>query len=117
MDGVTKAPPAALRGSVESPKPKRGVAIPEIRPLTGIRAFAALWVVLLHFYPQWSLLLPGLNGGERLASRGQPGGARCFLLSGFILSYGLCCCIFIPNGRSCCLDSMGASDWPRAARQ
>ncbi len=59
----------------------------EIRPLTGVRAFAALWVVLLHFHEQWILLLPGLALGKTLAQRGHLGVDVFFVLSGFILSY------------------------------
>jgi peptidoglycan/LPS O-acetylase OafA/YrhL len=59
----------------------------EIRPLTGVRAFAALWVVLLHFHAQWALLMPGLSLGQTFAQRGSLGVDVFFILSGFILSY------------------------------
>ncbi len=62
-------------------------ARPELKPLTGIRAFAALMVVFFHFYPAWVLLLPALAFLGRFASRGAVGVDLFFILSGFILSY------------------------------
>jgi peptidoglycan/LPS O-acetylase OafA/YrhL len=59
----------------------------EIRPLTGIRGFAASLVVVYHFYPSWVLLLPGLRLFAPFASRGHLGVDLFFILSGFILSY------------------------------
>jgi len=59
----------------------------EIRPLTGIRGFAAVWIVLYHFYASWGILLPSLQAGVSLASRGYLGVDLFFILSGFILSY------------------------------
>jgi peptidoglycan/LPS O-acetylase OafA/YrhL len=59
----------------------------EIRPLTGIRGFAAWLVVLFHFYAGWVLLVPSLSWGESLATHGAIGVDLFFILSGFILSY------------------------------
>ena len=59
----------------------------EIRPLTGIRGFAASMVVLLHFYDSWVILLPSLSFCLAFAARGHLGVDLFFLLSGFILSY------------------------------
>ena len=59
----------------------------EIRPLTGIRGFAALMVVLFHFQASWVLLLPGLSVLTPLARRGYLGVDLFFILSGFILCY------------------------------
>jgi peptidoglycan/LPS O-acetylase OafA/YrhL len=60
---------------------------PEIRPLTGIRGFAAGLVLLTHFFPLWSGLVPALHGLERLSGRGFIGVDLFFILSGFILNY------------------------------
>jgi peptidoglycan/LPS O-acetylase OafA/YrhL len=59
----------------------------EIRPLTGIRGFAAGLVLLIHFFPLWAGLLPGLHIFDRLAGRGYVGVDLFFILSGFILNY------------------------------
>lgn len=59
----------------------------EIRPLTGVRAVAALWVVFFHFYDEWAKLLPVLGLTQPFASRGTLGVDVFFVLSGFILSY------------------------------
>lgn len=60
---------------------------PELRPLTGIRGFAALLVLLIHFFPLWVSLLPALRGLNRLSGRGFIGVDLFFILSGFILNY------------------------------
>lgn len=60
---------------------------PEIRPLTGIRGFAALLVLMIHFSPYWSCLVPALHGFGRLSGRGFIGVDLFFILSGFILNY------------------------------
>ena len=59
----------------------------EIRPLTGIRGFAAMAVVLFHFFPAWVSMLPGLRPAATAASHGGLGVDLFFILSGFILSY------------------------------
>ena len=56
----------------------------EIRALTGIRAFAALWVVMIHL----AYALPtSLDGVRWFASLGYLGVDLFFVLSGFIISY------------------------------
>jgi len=56
-----------------------------IESLTGIRAFAALWVVLLHF--RANLIVADTVEIDWLASRGFWGVDIFFVLSGFILTY------------------------------
>lgn len=60
---------------------------PEIRPLTGIRGFAAGLVLLNHFHPFWAIWLPALAFLNPMAGRGFLGVDLFFVLSGFILSY------------------------------
>src|SRR6516165_5216799 len=60
---------------------------PEIRPLTGIRGFAALLVLLTHFSTLWVQLMPSLHWIDRLSGKGFIGVDLFFILSGFILSY------------------------------
>jgi peptidoglycan/LPS O-acetylase OafA/YrhL len=56
----------------------------EILPLTGIRAFAAWWVVLFHIA---YTLPPAFGGLYRFARLGFLGVDLFFVLSGFIISY------------------------------
>lgn len=60
---------------------------PEIRALTGIRAVAALAVVLFHFRHQLTALFPTFEALEPLTSNGDMGVDLFFTLSGFILTY------------------------------
>jgi peptidoglycan/LPS O-acetylase OafA/YrhL len=59
----------------------------EIRALTGIRGFAAVLVVVFHFYGFWATLFPWLTRVATPISRGPIGVDLFFILSGFILSY------------------------------
>lgn len=58
-----------------------------ILPLTGIRFFAASWVVLCHFHGYLLPLFPGLAGVGRICALGYQAVPLFFILSGFILSY------------------------------
>lgn len=57
-------------------------AVKDIRPLTSLRFFAAMWVVLFHYWPN-------LAGGEGpgLVAKGYLGVELFFTLSGFILCH------------------------------
>ncbi len=73
----------ALTSEAASPKAETG----EIKPLTGIRGFAAALVVLGHFHLSWTILLPGLRRLDPLSECGGLGVDLFFILSGFILCY------------------------------
>jgi peptidoglycan/LPS O-acetylase OafA/YrhL len=76
-----------------------------IRPLTGLRFFAAMWVVLFHYWPK---LAVGFS--PALVEKGYLGVELFFVLSGFIL-----CHVYLENfgeGRF----RYGAFLWNRLAR-
>lgn len=54
-----------------------------IRPLTALRFFAAMWVVLYHYWPN----LAGVTGTPALVEKGYLGVELFFVLSGFILCH------------------------------
>ena len=58
----------------------------ELRPLTGLRGIAAVWIVVYHFFPTWRTLIP-LDAAAPLAGTGWLAVDLFFVLSGFILSY------------------------------
>ena len=63
-------------------------ARPEIYPLTGIRALAALWVLLFHLQGKINTALPQLYGlFKPVILNGYLGVDLFFILSGFIISY------------------------------
>ena len=77
-----------------------------IRSLTSLRFFAALWVVLFHYWP----LLTGTEVLPCLVAKGYLGVELCFTLSGFIL-----CHVYrtgLEEGRF----KYGAFLWARLAR-
>ncbi|HMO42348.1 MAG TPA: acyltransferase, partial [Phenylobacterium sp.] len=53
-----------------------------IRPLTALRFFAAMWVVLFHYWPAL-----GLAGAPLAVAKGYLGVELFFILSGFILCH------------------------------
>jgi peptidoglycan/LPS O-acetylase OafA/YrhL len=59
----------------------------KIDALTGVRAIAALWVLLLHLNGEFTSLVPPLQFFDWIAYRGSYGVDIFFILSGFILSY------------------------------
>jgi peptidoglycan/LPS O-acetylase OafA/YrhL len=83
----------------------------ELRPLTGIRGFAAVLVMLFHFYGFWVLLLPSISVASRAINRGGLGVDLFFILSGFILSY-----VYNAGSRRLTLPDYGKFLWFRIAR-
>lgn len=80
--------------------------------LTGIRAVAALWVVLYHFQDKLIILIPALRGASPLLSGGFLGVDMFFTLSGFILAYN-----YLDRlGRRPSLAAYGRFLWLRLAR-
>ncbi len=61
--------------------------LPTIAPLTGLRAFAAAWVVLYHFRVDIEALAPSLRRVGAFFDAGYAGVDIFFILSGFIISY------------------------------
>ena len=61
--------------------------IKQIHSLTGVRFFAAMWVVCFHFSGHLKELLPVLNPLQPFFSHGASAVLFFFILSGFILSY------------------------------
>jgi len=59
----------------------------EIRPLTGVRGFAALWVVLYHLRPTIKLAYPDFPSLHHFVGAGYLGVDLFAFLSGFIISY------------------------------
>ena len=61
--------------------------IQHIKPLTSIRAFAALWVVSMHYHEEFSALFPPFRYFQWFTRSGGMGVDVFFVLSGFILCY------------------------------
>jgi peptidoglycan/LPS O-acetylase OafA/YrhL len=61
--------------------------LPAIRALTGLRWFAALWVVLFHFGPTFQSVLPVWHVIAPISNYGLFGVDTFFILSGFIITY------------------------------
>jgi len=81
-DGSPAAAPAA--GGSRTPAARRRPPLPA---LTGLRALAALWVVLFHYRTDLEALAPWLAPLDRLLSAGYLGVDLFFPLSGFVLAY------------------------------
>jgi peptidoglycan/LPS O-acetylase OafA/YrhL len=82
-----------------------------IDALTGIRAFAAMWVVLFHFRTEIVALLPGVSPILSVAAAGRLGVDLFFILSGFILTYN-----YLDEFRTLRLRDYGRFLWLRLAR-
>jgi peptidoglycan/LPS O-acetylase OafA/YrhL len=80
-----EAAEAARRAS----RPEPSIAPPFVPALTGVRAFAALWVMLLHLTEVTTVLLPdrAARAFGFIAWPGALGVDVFFVLSGFIISY------------------------------
>jgi peptidoglycan/LPS O-acetylase OafA/YrhL len=63
------------------------ISVQQIKPLTSIRAFAALWVVFMHLNGEFSSLCPALKHFNWIIGFGWSGVDLFFVLSGFILCY------------------------------
>jgi peptidoglycan/LPS O-acetylase OafA/YrhL len=61
--------------------------LPTILPLTGLRAFAASWVVLYHFRDDIKRLMPRSEPAWPFLDAGYVGVDIFFILSGFIITY------------------------------
>jgi peptidoglycan/LPS O-acetylase OafA/YrhL len=59
----------------------------DIPALTGVRFFAAAWVVVFHFRDEFSQLLPAFDHLKPLVLQGSYAVPLFFILSGFILSH------------------------------
>jgi len=57
-----------------------------IKPLTSLRFFAAIWVVMFHYWPHLAV-----TGTPALVAKGYLGVECFFVLSGFIL-----CHVYLP---------------------
>lgn len=93
----------AARGS--TPSGDQGASAGELRPLTGLRIVAALWVVGFHFH---FTPLPGVAAVDRvlgpLATQGALGVDLFFVISGFVIAHTY-------------LDRLGPAWRPAAARR
>ena len=72
------------RAPVRPPAARRRPPLPA---LTGLRALAALWVVLFHYRTDLEALAPWLAPFDRLLAAGYLGVDLFFPLSGFVLAY------------------------------
>jgi peptidoglycan/LPS O-acetylase OafA/YrhL len=81
--GVATADRSADAGTAGGTRTTR----PTIAALTGLRAVAALWVVLFHYRSDVLALVPAARPLEPLMSAGYLGVDVFFVLSGFVLAY------------------------------
>ncbi|AXX27493.1 acyltransferase [Actinosynnema pretiosum subsp. pretiosum] len=77
----------AVNGSPSAASPSAASRVPHINQLTGIRALAALWVLLFHFRPELIEAFGFLYPLIPLMNVGYLGVDLFFVLSGFILTY------------------------------
>ena len=67
---------------------KSDVRSGEIKALTGLRLFAAVWVVLFHFRPMLAEAIPDINTTlAPVLNSGAQGVDLFFILSGFVLAW------------------------------
>ncbi|MGZ6027689.1 MAG: acyltransferase family protein, partial [Caulobacteraceae bacterium] len=78
----------------------------QLKPLTSLRFFAALWVVVYGFWPK----LAGVSGVPSIVDKGYLGVEVFFTLSGFIL-----CHVYLPQAESGRFR-YGSFLWARLAR-
>ena len=88
-----------------------GQRLPTIAPLTGLRAFAAGWVVLYHFRADIQSLAPTLRRIGPFFDAGFAGVDIFFILSGFIISY-----TYLAGFRAVRPRAYGRFLWLRLAR-
>jgi peptidoglycan/LPS O-acetylase OafA/YrhL len=86
-------------------------SVKNIKPLTSIRAFAALWVVFFHLQGEFYSLCPCLKHFEWFIRFGASGVDLFFVLSGFILCYN-----HVERDKALSLDSYLEFIWLRIAR-
>jgi peptidoglycan/LPS O-acetylase OafA/YrhL len=92
-DLLAPAAPAAAGVSVARARPRQEgagsppSARPTIAALTGLRAVAAVWVVLFHYRDDLLTLVPAARPLEPLMAAGYLGVDVFFVLSGFVLAY------------------------------
>jgi peptidoglycan/LPS O-acetylase OafA/YrhL len=89
--GIAPAPASVATSTRLDPRPPAPVVPPQARPtiaaLTGLRAVAAVWVVLFHYRDDLLTLVPAARPLEPLMSAGYLGVDVFFVLSGFVLAY------------------------------
>ena len=79
--------PLRTRAEAATTPDARAPGRPVISALTGLRAVAAVWVVLFHYRFDVLALLPGLRPVRPLMDAGYLGVDVFFALSGFVLAY------------------------------
>ena len=84
---------------------------PPIAPLTGVRAFAALWVVFYHLRPTVQSIFPGAHGLHAFLAFGYLGVDLFAFLSGFVIAYNYSDRVSLARPRE-----IGAFLWIRGAR-
>lgn len=77
----------------------RSVRPPDLPALTGIRFWAALWVVFFHFHQPMEAAFPGWDRLHPLTSTGGYGVDLFFILSGFVITYNYAGQFVRPTGR------------------
>ena len=86
-------------------------ARPPIVPLTGVRAFAALWVVFYHLRPTVERIFPEAHGLHGFLAFGYLGVDLFAFLSGFVIAYNYCDRVDLARPRE-----IGVFLWIRAVR-